>query len=344
MQHEITGAGTLLDERGRLREAGFSKRELLSYDRNSVRASRLRIKEWDYYLVSNDRYAVALTVSDNGYMGLMSASLLNFEQVNHHTASTLAILPLGKLNMPASSQTGDVRFENKKCRYSFEITGAGRHLQCEVASFRDGKPFTCDLLLTDEPEDSMVIATPFFGKHTAFYYNRKIVGMRASGSAQFDGRVYEFLPENSFGTLDWGRGVWTYANTWYWSSASGLVDGVSFGFNLGYGFGNTKAASENMLFYNGRAHKLGNVVFNIPKDSDDRHDLLKSWAIGSDDGRVNLHFFPILDRSAFISALLVSSDQHQVFGRFSGTVTLDDGKIIKLRDFVGFAEKVKNRW
>ena len=71
-------------------------------------------------------------------------------------------------------------------------------------------------------------------------------------------------PADSFAVLDWGRGVWTYHITWYWASASGLVDGVPFGFNLGYGFGNTSAATENMLFYSGKAHKLSRVRFKIP--------------------------------------------------------------------------------
>ncbi|MEI3102134.1 MAG: DUF2804 family protein [Oscillospiraceae bacterium] len=64
--------------------------------------------------------------------------------------------------------------------------------------------------------------------------------------------------------LDWGRGVWTYHNTWYWGSASYHVNGVPFGWNIGYGFGDTSAASENMLFYKGKAHKLSQVKFNIP--------------------------------------------------------------------------------
>ncbi len=72
--------------------------------------------------------------------------------------------------------------------------------------------------------------------------------MTARGSVRFDGQEYVFDPATSFAVLDWGRGVWTYKNTWYWGSASGLVDGVPFGFNIGYGFGDTSAASENMLF------------------------------------------------------------------------------------------------
>ncbi len=48
------------------------------------------------------------------------------------------------------------------------------------------------------------------------------------------------------------------------AKASGLVDGVPFGWNIGYGFGDTSAATENMLFYNGKAHKLHSVQFHIP--------------------------------------------------------------------------------
>ena len=60
--------------------------------------------------------------------------------------------------------------------------------------------------------DTMVIATPWKNKKTAFYYNQKINCMRAEGSVTFDGTTYWFSPETDYGTLDWGRGVWTYDN------------------------------------------------------------------------------------------------------------------------------------
>ena len=89
--------------------------------------------------------------------------------------------------------------------------------------------------------------------------------MRAAGPGARRGtKTYVFDPADSFGVLDWGRGVWTYHNTWYWGSASGQVEGVPFGWNIGYGFGDTSAASENMLFYGGKAHKLSQVRFHIP--------------------------------------------------------------------------------
>ncbi|HIS67479.1 MAG TPA: DUF2804 family protein, partial [Candidatus Scatomorpha merdipullorum] len=50
------------------------------------------------------------------------------------------------------------------------------------------------------------------------------------------------------------------------------------------------------------------------------------------------------DRSADMDVKLLKSEQHQVFGLFTGTAVLDGGKRLKLRDFPGFAERVENKW
>ena len=73
-------------------------------------------------------------------------------------------------------------------------------------------------------------------------------------------------------------------------------------------------------------------------------DYMKTWMFTSSDGRFEMEFVPVLDRSASLSAFIVSSDQHQVFGRMSGKAVLDDGRFIELKDFMCFAEKVHNRY
>jgi hypothetical protein len=45
-----------------------------------------------------------------------------------------------------------------------------------------------------------------------------------------------------------------------------------FGFNIGYGFGDTSAASENMIFFEGRGHKIGRLSIAL-----DEKDALKPW-------------------------------------------------------------------
>ena len=340
MQHQILDKIPLLGPDGNLTEPGYAKKLLPVYRREDIKAGKLRIKEWDYYLINNGRFAFALTVDDNGYMGLDSLSLLDFENNINITTSPMSFMPLGKVGMPPSSETGDVRHSGKKHSISYVHRGRDRILTARMENFGPEGAVDGEIRLFDEPEDSMVICTPF-DKPAHFYYNQKINCMRAEGEVHYGGRTYKFDPEESFGVLDWGRGVWTYHNTWYWGSASYQVDGVPFGWNIGYGFGNCAAASENMLFYDGKAHKLDKVKFNIPGNE---KDFMSPWTFTSDDGRFEMDFVPVMDRAACSDVLLIKSDQHQVFGRFTGKAVLDDGRVIEVKDFPGFAEKVENKW
>ncbi len=341
----ILSEGPLLDESGALAEAGRATSLVKRYDRRRIKGGALRIKEWDYYLVYNGRCGVALTIDDNAYMGLVSASFLDFENRTERTVSPMFWFPLGKTGFPSSSCEGDVHKRLKGADFSFRFENGCRRLTAHIDRFSaDRSPFDCDILLSEAPRDSMVIATPFAEKRTAFYYNQKIIGMRASGTVSCLGRTERFDAADSFGLLDWGRGVWTYDNTWYWGAGMGRdAGGRVIGFNIGYGFGDTSAASENMIFVDGKAHPFERVSFNIPK-KDGRDDFLSPWTFSSSDGRFEMSFDPLLDRAACTDVKLILSDQHQVFGRFSGQMTLDDGARLELRDFLGFAEKVRNKW
>ncbi len=337
--HEVTACHPLLDQRGNLREPGWSRSLVQQYDRRAIKAPAWRIKEWDYYLVMSDRFAGAFTISDDGYIALQSVSLLRFgDEPWEHTETVLNAFPMGKLKLPSDSAQGDTVYEDKRLQMRFSPGDGKRHITCRFERFHEGKPFSCDIVLEQPDMDSMVIATPW-DKDRHFYYNQKINCMRASGYMEFDGVRYEFDPASDFGTLDWGRGVWTYDNTWHWGSGNADLGGNTFGFNIGYGFGNTAAATENVLFYNGRAHKLDDVTFHIPESG-----YMDPWRFTSSDGRFEMDFIPVLDRCAKLDFKLLVSDQHQVFGRMSGKAVLDDGTVIQIRDVMCFAEKVHNRY
>lgn len=338
MQHEITAEGPLLNSVGNVREPGWSRRMLLRYDRSAVKKSAWNIKEWDYYIVSDGRYGVALTVADNGYMGLLSASVLDFERPWEKTSTVMEAFPFGRYHMPTTSLSGDVQVSCQGCSLHFENRGTQRRLTCTYERFYENNTLEVDITLSVPETESIVIATPFH-KPRHFYYNQKINCMPASGSVRLGELAFTFSPEDAFGTLDWGRGVWTYDNTWYWGSANGTVNGKPFGFNIGYGFGDTSAATENAIFYDHKLHKLEHVTFHIPRDS-----YLKPWTFSSSDGRFEMAFTPILNRAARTNAVVIETDQHQVFGRFSGCAILDDGTQLQVQDLLGFAEKVRNRY
>lgn len=337
--HEVVTRQPLLKEDGSLREPGWSKRLVQKYDRRQIKAPKFRIKEWDYYLVLNEDFAGAFTISDDGYIGLQSVSLLNFKEGWEHTETILNAFPMGKFELPPTSERGDTVYRDKRLHMEYTVEEGKRRIRCKFDKFYQGKTFRCDITLEQPEMDTMVIATPWKEKKTAFYYNQKINCMPAGGKMEFDGKVYRFNNKTDFGTLDWGRGVWTYDNRWYWGSGNTVVDGRPFGFNIGYGFGDTSAASENMLFYDGRAHKLDDVTFHIPEG-----DYMKPWTFSSSDGRFEMDFLPVLDRAAKTAAVIIETDQHQVFGRMSGKAVLDDGTVIEVKDMMCFAEDVHNRY
>ncbi len=338
--HEVTSVQKLLRVDGSLKEPGWSRQLVQIYSRDDIKAPKFRIKEWDYYLVVSKECALAFTISDDGYIGLQSVSLITFGKTPwEHTETILRPFPMGKLHLPETSERGNTVYRDKRLNMEFVKGDGCRRIVCSFKNFLDGKTFTCDLTLEQPPMDTMVIATPWKENHKAFYYNQKINCMRASGEAHFDGNTYVFDPETDFGTLDWGRGVWTYDNTWYWGSGNGIVNGKPFGFNIGYGFGDTSAASENILFYDGVGHKLDDVTFHIPK-----YSYLDPWKISSSDGRFEMDFIPVLDRAAKIDVKLITTDQHQVFGKMSGTAVLDDGTKLEIRDLLCFCEKVHNKY
>lgn len=339
MQHEL-GGGDLLDAKGHLLEAGFAKSEVKRYRRAAISASALRIKEWDYYCVLSGSFGLALTVADNGYMGLLSATWLDFTTPKDTTESILIPFPMGRMALPESANSGDIIQTHSKMKMAFAQADGRRHLSMECPGFGGGKGLQVDVTLHQPEMDRMVIATPFPKAPRAFYYNQKINCLPAEGTAVFNGKSFAFDPATASGVLDWGRGVWTYDNTWYWGSASGHHEGKPFGFNIGYGFGDTSAASENMVFYEGKAHKLDAVTFHIPPEGYDA----APWQFTSNDGRFEMRFTPIVDRAANMNLGLLRSVQHQVFGRFSGSVVLDDGSRLVIRDLPGFAEEVQNRW
>jgi hypothetical protein len=376
MEHKISGPGRLLDADGSLREPGWSDAPELLYERSAVKAPSWRIKEWDYYCVLSRGFGIALTVSDNGYMGFVSATVFDFDERAETTDTLMPLLTMGRFKMPEGSEEGTVDFDERGARMRFEARSGERKLGFSWPEFgaerapRPPRTSCCaplppgdahpdsaarvpasvglegEILLSERPgRASMVIATPFARKPRCFYYNRKINCLDAEGSFRLGRREFRLERGRAFGVLDWGRGVWPWSNSWLWGSASGIVPaggaagGASFGFNIGYGFGETSAASENMVFYEGKAHKIGRLTIEL-----DERDFMKPWRAASEDGRLELVLSPILDRASRTDIGVLASIQHQVFGHWSGRAVLDDGREIRFDELLGFCEKVVNRW
>ena len=312
---------------------GWASEGILKYKRSAIKAPPWRIKEWDWYQVSDNHKALQFTFGHAAYAGQIGIMLFDFEKGEHiFTYDKMLILPFGSLKLEENAdEDGVLKYDKGGMFMHFENNGGTRTLTARC------KDFEAEVVLKRENPHAMVLNVPFHEKQTAFYYNHKISCMTATGRAICKGEEYSFN-EDAWGLLDWGRGVWPFSNEWYWSSASGRLNGEVFGFNLGCGFGNTANATENCFFYQNDIHKLGVVKIETgPTYMDD-------WHLYDTEGRVDLTLKPMYDRETATKLLWVDNNTHQMFGKFSGTCKLDDGTELKVENITGFAEHAVNNW
>ena len=138
--HEVTSLQPLLNEEGKIQEPGWARHPVWQYDRSRIVSPKFRIKERDYYLILNQDYACGFTLSDEGYVGFRSVSLLNFKEGWEHTETILIPFPMGNMKMPASSEAGAIVCRDKRLRLEFRKE-AGRHfISCDFKNFWKGKP------------------------------------------------------------------------------------------------------------------------------------------------------------------------------------------------------------
>lgn len=342
---EITAPLALLDAHGHLTRPGWARHPLWRYQRDAVAAPRWRIKAWDYYslLSPENGWGLTVTVADLGYVGLLAVCFLDFERAYFHQVDKLLPFPLGRMGLGDDSDRGSVHLDTGTLDLHLDYGPGQRSLYCRAPGLRDAqgqKGLEASITLRqDAALQSMNICSAWAQQPRAFYYNRKINCLPAQGSVRVGATQYTLHPERDFGALDWGRGHWPWRSRWYWSSASGWCQGHALGWNLGYGFSDRSAASENLLLVDGVAHKLGAVRFDFSA-----RDYLQAWHLSSADGRLDLHFTPVLDRRAHTHLGLVRSLQHQVFGYFDGVVVPERGPALSVQHMLGFAEDVLNWW
>ena len=344
MQTEITQSGELLLPSGRLAQVGWARQPLLdcNLEEANFYPGRLmqsyRLKRWDYYAVFTPQHFFSATIADLGYAGNIFVYILNYSTGELHEEGL--VIPLSRgIALPRNSTSGDSYFKDQHASLSFRRKSDLRVISVSWPEFNQGRGINAEITLRIPPNhESMNIVIPIGKKR--FYYNHKINCLPAEGFLQYGDFLEEINPGESLGSLDWGRGVWEYSSFWNWASASGfLPDGRTIGLNLGTGFGDTSKATENCLILDGRIHKLEAIKFSY-----DAHNYASPWKFTDSEGRLHLNFVPFKERLARTNLLLIFSEVHQMFGRFSGWIKTDDGKKIEITDLIGFAEEHYARW
>lgn len=344
MQTELTQPGPLLNPDGGLAQVGWARQPVLDCNLESARFytlrpfQRFRIKRWDYNAIFMPKHFFSATIADLGYVGNIFVYTMDYETGDLHEEGL--VIPFGKgVALPRNSTEGDSHFENDKANLTFRLHPSERHLSISWPGFHEGRGIHAEITLAcPAGNESMNVVIPIGRKR--FYYNRKINCLPAGGLVKYGDTTHVLNPKNSVGSLDWGRGVWEYQSYWNWASASGfLSDGRTLGLNLGCGFGDLSKAGENALILANRIHKLEQVKFDYVSG-----DYMKPWKFTDTEGRLDLVFTPFKDRTAATNLGIITSEVHQMFGRYNGKAVADDGEVIQIKDLIGFAEEHHAKW
>lgn len=338
-QTEIIEPSDVFSKDGSLIQRGWARKPLLKYNKESIGKGWARIKEWDHFSVLNDKFGFQLTIGDIGYLTQMSYVWLDFENKQREGKGQFKFFTKSKLLPRSSLEDSLIEFPSKKFTATIEKKGNQRILTIDDPTFID-KGMKGTIALNDKPEwDNTVVMTGYKEDPRLFYYNHKINMMPAEGSIQIGEKSYSFEPESSFGLMDWGRGIWPYHTHWLWGSACGMVEEVPVAFNIGYGFGDLSTHTENILFYEGKAHKIDEVTFH----HEDR-DPTKPWNFTSNDDRFNMTLIPLIPHKEKLNFGLIYLNSALLHGLYTGDIVLDNGEKIRIENMLGHAEDIFWRW
>ncbi len=324
---EITAPVPLCLPSGRLNPAA------VGWTRRPLHTANLRgwgrTKRWEYWGLVTPHAIIGLTVSSLDYLGLMSVYVLD-RRTNSEVMHT-ALDPLARhVELTDRSGVGRARGTAGGVALTFASSAAGVQIAVRAPQV--------ELTASVGPgRESLGVVVPW--SQRLFQYTVKDVGRPVSGVLRLAGEEIPFdSDDGSFAVLDHGRGRWPYSMTWNWAAGFGAVAGHRVGLQLGGQWTDGTGSTENAVFVDGRMHRIHDDL----RWTYDATDWLAPWRINSP--RADVTFAPFHARTEQTNAVVVASQVHQCFGRFTGWVLDDADQRVQVDGLVGWAEEARNRW
>lgn len=315
----------------------------VGYSRTPVQNCRIpghwpRKKRWNYWCIYDSEFLISLTISNLDYAGVCFAYWLERSRDRFEEYTDLAVLAAGvhqgdRVEDPAgySSGTMELIFQQEPGAEDWQVQGTVKKKQ-EVL-------LEADLtVLNPDATDSLNVVVPW--NLSEFQFTSKRIGLQARGTVTSAAGTHTFEPESTVAVLDFGRGVWPYSSIWNWACGTMIQKDRRVSWNLGAGWTDGTPSTENGIIVDGVLHKIGeDVCFDF-----DRKNFKRPWRIYTKSSNaVDLTLTTEYERVARSNLLLVSSEVHQMIGKFSGTLKVA-GETIRVFGASGWAEDHKARW
>ena len=145
---------------------------------------------------------------------------------------------------------------------------------------------------------------------------------------------HQIMPDRGIGYLDVRK---TYMSLR--TKGSSLIGmGKKNGQTVTFRFGNSVYSDDNLyndnvLFWGGKAWPMPPVKITRP------YGVMGEWIIQDTESMVDLVFIPELDNARRLSAFIVRTEYHSIYGTFSGELVTTESIKIGLKDFPGIVKK-----
>jgi len=298
-----------------------------------------RKKKWNFWIVLNEEISISMVIANIDYTGMANVTLMDLRNKTV-LSDNVVLVPKGAgMDMPEEVEK-DVKLIKKYLKLSFTQEENGIRLRVDCPGGQNGK-LRADIMLSKPPgHETLNVVIPW-NDTDEFYFMSKQNTLAATGKVQHGDREYVFGPEDSFGVLDFGRGMWPSDFIWNWASFNHRQDGELIGINMGSKWTDGTGYNENGLCLNGRLYKISeDLIFEY-----DTKDFMKPWRIRTgitDD--LDLVLTPTFDKTGGKSSEgSKTGGTHQCFGHFNGRVRAGD-RIVQIKNAFGWAEQVIGGW
>jgi hypothetical protein len=340
---ELPTGGSPIDEclpSGKLNPLarGWSRRPVT---RANLRGPWGRVKRWEYWSVIGGGRTVAITYADVDYLGIAGLWCCDLT-TGFEVEKSIAMPGAPGIELEAQVDHGTYRWDRMGLQLEIDEQSDRTVLRGGFTDTRHGRVEVDLVVARPDRHETLNVVIPWSDRR--FQFTSKQNTRPATGTVRIGGREWTFgAIEPAFGVLDHGRGIWPYSTRWNWASASGKVDGRTVGLQFGGKWTVGTGFTENALCIDGRLTKIGEeLAWDYSWD-----DPMRPWRVTSATGVVDLTMTPIHDRHRATKALVLSTEVHQVFGHWTGTIRPDGGEPIEIgpeHRLLGFAEESRSRW
>ena len=289
---------------------------------------KMRFNQFQFIGLSGDDFILGVAIVN---LKWVSNCFLYIYQPSTQTFKEFSWLKPFALNTKTDTQPNNGHWSFRSGHNHIEIISQNHNRQLKIEC---GNALNVNVII-DEQQSPLDVCCR--AGYSGWVYTQKNTALPFTGQIQWQGQ--DIATQDLLASVDWSCGYMRRETFWHWASLSHTTQqGDVVGFNLAAGVNET-SYTENALWVNGNIIKLDRAEFIF-----NRQDRMQPWQINSSDGHINLTFTPAGERKEKINAGLIASNFTQVFGRFNGTVTNTDGRVIDINQANGFCEDHFAKW